>query len=59
MKTNTRRQTFEESGVAIRPYDSLPSIKNCKNHTPEISEDGAGRKFKRCSECWAIIGVVN
>lgn len=59
MKTNVRRQTFEESGVAIYPYDSLPSIKSCKKHISEISEDGEGRKFNRCSECWAIIGVLN
>jgi len=59
MKTNIRQLTYEESKQTIRPYDSLPPVKSCKNHTVEISGDNKGRTFKRCSDCWTVIGVMN
>jgi len=47
-----RQQTFQESGVTIQPYTSLPtkSVK-CKVHDYELRVDGFDNKFYQCRNC--------
>lgn len=57
MKTNPRRQTFEESGVTLIPPKSFPSPKNLCRHSGEYDHsyklylDGSGATYKACIRC--------
>lgn len=51
-KKNPRKQTFQESGVTIYPYTSLPTTgAKCKEHQYELKTDGDGHKFVQCHKC--------
>lgn len=53
---NPRLQTFQESGITIKPYTSLPTIKGvkCKEHEYEQKEDGFGHIYHQCKRCYSL-----
>lgn len=55
MPKNPKQQTFEESGVTIQPYKSLPT-KNikCKIHDFERRQDNLGNSWLQCKKCMSL-----